>query len=207
MKEYRRFLEKSAGKISLEQVELPKMLDNIISDREIKHSTSVTFNEFLARTEEYEEDLPRNSLIIPDYNRLHKGLKETFEELENSELEYPGLEGANMAAEAIEVLENRTQQSNSAPMIIGMKVDQQSNSNPYQTLAPQGTDSPVETPEWYSGDDWFSDLGDGEYVGIILDDHTALAKYVMDNARSEYKDIETQFWKAYQETIENYTGI
>lgn len=151
---------------------------------------------------------PRKAVFIEDYWDLDPQIHGELVSEVNNGIDRPGLEGGNLAGSAIEAMEEMSESSFST--VIGFQLNGlKDNQNPNQVMAPQGPDNLVETPDWYPDDDWFIELEEDEYVGVITDDKTAYARHIADNIwkRSGKYSIDDRFWKGYEEAIENYTGL
>lgn len=207
--------DKSQLKEGLETIDLdnlwhPKRLDELVDPNsgDTFYVDDADFGTWVEDALKWDEE-PREAIYIENYWELDPEIEESIRSEMKDEMPYPGLEGAQLAGNAIEAMEETN--TGSFGTIIGFYVENlKSKHNQEQVLGPQGTDNLVETPEWYPGDDWFTDLEEDQLIGIIKDDKTVYARQIMDNMRRDgnfIRSFDDRFWRAYEETLDNYSGI
>lgn len=196
----------------IDDLEFPESIERIIfadsGETYRRDEKRPAFPIWLEEAENY-DDIPHRSVFIPDYLDLNDELEEKLESMVEKDFDYPGLVGSQLAINAIKAQKMQPRVNFSA--VIGFKVeDFDQNLNVNQVGSPQGVENFVNTPEWLGVDNWFSDLEEENYVGVIVDDDTVYARHIMDNMllkeNREY-GFDSHFWNAYQEVIEGYTGF
>ncbi|WEL19656.1 hypothetical protein [Candidatus Nanohalococcus occultus] len=207
------FLMDRLETLELDEARFPERLDVIFSaekgsefrveDYEVPEHVS----SWLENAEKWDET-PRRSAFIPNYFELDERVESELVAGMESELESPGLEGVKLAANAIQAQKEKPAVNFSA--YLGLPVNRlEEEFNMTQVAGPYGADNMVETPVWLGVDDWYSDIGEENYVGVIIDDDTAYARHIMDNGlimENEDREFDPRFWQSYQETIQGYTG-
>lgn len=204
------YLKERLETVDLSDLRYPERLDNIIYESEGSFSEPDTvFQNWVEEAENWDIS-PRKAVYFPDYWEMDEEVEERFLEEMQRDMDSPSLEGARAALNAVQAQKEKRPQGFSsvigfkAPALDPDKVQRQ------QVGAPQGGERPVESPEWYPSDDWFSDLEEDDRVGIIVDDHTVYARHIMDNIIQEESGVRSfdfRFWEGYQETLQNYTGM
>lgn len=203
------YLKERLDTLELNTLEFPKQLDRILYEDETEDEIEYEdLNTWIDKAEKWDR-APREAVFIPDYWGFDEGIEQRMAENIDRELQSPGLEGVRLATNAIQAQREKGPTGFSA--VIGLEMaDIDDSVQRYQLGSPQGDTEPVRLPEWFQNDDWFSDLEEDGKVGVVVDDHTVYARYIMDNTRLRENDVRSfddRFWDAYEETIESYTGF
>lgn len=203
-------LQDALDTIDLGRLNYPEQIEGIVyEDGRGSYPIQNEENEFGSWLEDAEkwDNLPRESVYIQDYWSLDSDLEEALEENMGRELESPGLEGAKFATNAIQAQKEKGLAVFST--VIGFKVaDPDEGFNRAQIGAPQGQYALISVPEYFEGDDWFSEIEGEESVGLIVDDDTAYLRHLRDNIRNmetSQNSFDSLFWKAFNETLDNYS--
>lgn len=196
-------------------IQVPKRLD-LIRRQNDQPEYNTNWEGIKARIEKLENldegDVSRKTPFIPEYDNLESEVEEYLDELKRKDFDLPGYAGAKLAVKAIEVFEEEQNKNNGFVAFTGVKINEyEGDTNPSQIGSPYGSHMAVELPEWMRHDDWYSEIeGEEDLLAVPVEDPTVFAKHIMDNVRTDenwINSFDDRFWRAYEETIENYIGL
>lgn len=201
------YLKRGIDTLELEEFEHPQRLERLLFDDEDHRSEEIddSISGWLESAEKW-SSVPRRTAFVSNYFEADEEILDNIEYRMDLDTNTPALDGAAVAWSAIKA---QNQVSNDGfGAVIGLPVKGiKGDENINQALGPSG--EPVEMPEWISNDDWYSDLEEEDYVGMVVDDETVYARHLKDNTvqRREGSRSDELFWRGFDETVENYTSL
>ncbi len=198
----------SVNEIDLEDSPYPDRIENFV-EGQIDPSLD-SLPDFMQESERW-DDVSRPGLRM-DFWDFPDTTIEMLESYAQQEFDTPGVEGAKLAQEALELMDFGFSRIPVNYVLLAVEPDlpddlNKVNQNLY--FSPTNIDNVLPVPEEYQGDDVFTEV-EGGYFATLVDDPAVLANqinYLMDHIEGEGYEFQPGFRDAFNETVEGYTGL